>query len=252
MRRRGIWPGPHHARLRIIALSIGFALNLAVPARASQPVDLELLLAVDVSSSVDRNEFDLQMRGLAEAFRHPGVVAAIEAAGDHGIAVALMLWADYAWQDMAVRWTAVRGAQDAARLAGAIGAAGRSISGGGTAVSSAISIGMEELTRNAFDGRRLVIDVSGDGRSVFTDATEEARDRAVALGIVINGLPILNEDAELDLYYRDSVIGGPGSFVLPAADYDAFATAIVAKLIREISRAPMSDASPRGNTLARR
>jgi hypothetical protein len=209
-------------------------------ARAEIPVDLELLLAVDVSSSVDADEYELQMRGLANAFLHPDVHAAIQAAGDHGVAIALMLWSDYAWQILSVPWTLVRGSDDAARLAARIGATGRLISGGGTAISSAISVGMEELNRNAFDGTRRVIDVSGDGPSTFTAATEAARDAAIAHGIVINGLPILTDDPELEGYYRDKVIGGTGAFVLAAADYNAFATAIVAKLVREIARAPLS------------
>lgn len=232
----------------LILAAVTAAHTATSSARAEIPVDLELLLAVDVSSSVDADEFDLQMRGLANAFLHPEVHAAIQAAGDHGIAIALMLWSDYAWQVLSVPWTLVRDSDDAARLAARIAASGRQISGGGTAISSAISVGMEELNRNGFDAARRVIDISGDGRSTFTAATEAARDAAIAHGIVINGLPILTDDPELDIYYRNSVIGGTGAFVLAAADYNAFATAIVAKLVREIVRAPvasMPNALPR-------
>lgn len=235
--------------LRALALSYAMtcAAFAAVPsaitsARAEIPVDLELLLAVDVSSSVDADEYELQMRGLANAFLHPEVHAAIHAAGDHGVAIALMLWSDYAWQILSVPWTLVRDGDDAARLAARIATSSRQITGGGTAISSAISVGMEELNRNAFAGTRRVIDVSGDGRSPFTAATETARDAAIAHGIVINGLPILTDDPDLETYYRDSVIGGTGAFVLAAADYNAFATAIVAKLVHEIARPPLAGA----------
>lgn len=236
---------------RTLALAgLLFAYPITAPARASQTVELELLLAVDVSSSVDADEFALQMHGLAQAFRHPDVQAAIASNGERGIAVAVMLWSDYAWQALVVNWSALRDARDADSFANATDNASRAIARGGTAISSAISVGMEELNRNRFEGARRVIDISGDGRSTFTAATVAARDRAVAEGIVINGLPILTSDPELDVYYRDTVIGGVGAFVLPAADYDAFATAIVAKLIREITRAPVAAAPQTPEILA--
>jgi len=244
---RLIWRIFKEPRRALMLAAVLFAVSSGTPARAEEIVDLELLLAVDVSSSVDADEFALQMSGLAHAFRHPDVQAAIAATGERGIAAAVMLWSDYAWQALIVEWTQVRDGQDSEAFANAIDRTQRVISGGGTAISSAISVGMEELNRNRFEGRRRVIDVSGDGRSTFTAATLAARDRAVAHGIVINGLPILTGDPELEDYYRDTVIGGTGAFVLAAADYDAFAEAMVAKLIREIVGAPVVQAPDAGS-----
>ena len=212
----------------------------AATALAGERVDLELLLAVDVSSSVDDGEFALQTNGFAAAFRDPNVLAAIEAAGERGIAVGLMQWSDYALQTMAVDWRLVRDAVGAAALADAISRAGRVIPGGGTAIYAAINAGLPEFDRNGFDGRRRIIDISGDGRSDISGLNELARDRATAKGVIINGLAILNDVPTLDRYYRESVIGGPGAFVLTAPDFEAFAAAITAKLIREISETPVA------------
>ena len=213
---------------------------LTVPARAGQPVDLELMLAVDVSSSVDDGEFELQMRGLSEAFRHPAVQTAIRDAGDNGVAVALMQWSDGPLQTMPVDWTLLRDAVSATAFADRIAAAGRAIPGGGTAIYGAVNFSIHELGRNGFDGRRRVIDISGDGRSDLIVPTLAARDLAVADGISVNGLAILNDYPTLDRYYRRNVIGGTGAFVMTVADYDSFAAAIIAKLIREITQAPVA------------
>ncbi len=208
-----------------------------MPARAGQPADLELMLAVDVSGSVDDGEFELQMRGLAEAFRHPAVQAAIRGAGDNGVAVALMQWSDGASQEMPVDWTLLRDSESAIAFADRIAATGREILGGGTSIYGAINFSIHALDRNGFDGRRRTIDISGDGRSDLFVPTVAARDRAVARGILINGLAILNDYPTLDRYYSRNVIGGIGAFVMTATDYQSFTVAIIAKLIREITGA---------------
>ena len=207
-------------------------------ALAGAPVNLELVLAVDVSSSVDDGEFELQMQGIAAAFRHPGVQAAIHATGDRGIAVALVQWSEFVHQRKIIDWTVVRSAADAAALAEDIATAGRAIPGGGTAIYGAINFALHEFDTNGYDGRRQVIDVSGDGRSDLLVATMAARDRAVARGVAINGLVILNNEPHLDRYYRANVIGGVEAFVLTVDDFEAFAAAMVTKLIREIAYAP--------------
>lgn len=214
--------------------------SLPVAAQQGTPVDLELVLAVDASSSVNRSEFDLQMRGLASAFRSPGVHSAIKAAGQAGIAVMLFQWADNRNQSIGVDWMVIRSAEDAELFAQAIDNTPRLVVGGGTAIGGAIDFAVARLAANGFDGHRKVIDVSGDGRANQGSDPREARDRALALGIVVNGLAILNEDPTLDLYYRNNVIGGAGAFVIPANDYNAYAEAIVEKLIREISNAPVA------------
>jgi hypothetical protein len=224
---------------RFLPALVVLASLLAVPARAGQPVDLELMLAVDASSSVDDGEFALQMRGLAAAFRHPAVQTAIHQAGDNGVAVALMQWSDGVRQEMPVEWALLRDAASATAFANRIAATGRAIPGGGTAIYGAINFSIHELDRNGFDGQRRVIDISGDGRSDLIVPTLAARDLAAAQGILINGLAILNDYPTLDRYYRRSVIAGAGAFVMTATGYDTFAAAIVAKLIREIAPAPV-------------
>jgi hypothetical protein len=216
----------------------------AAPAPAGAPVDLELVLAVDVSSSVDDGEFELQMQGIAAAFRHSGVQAAIHATGDRGIAVALVQWSEFVHQRMTIDWTVVRGAADAAALADDIATAGRAIPGGGTAIYGAINFALHEFDTNGYDGPRQVIDVSGDGRSDLLVPTMAARDRAVARGVAINGLVILNDEPHLDRYYRANVIGGAEAFVLTVDDFEAFAAAMVTKLIREIAYAPAVSSLP--------
>ncbi len=220
------------------------ALGGAGPAPAGTPVELELVLAVDVSSSIDDGEFELQMQGFVAAFRHPGVQAAIRAAGDRGIAVAVIQWSDSARQRKAVDWTWLRDAAGARALADGIAAAGRAIPGGGTAIYGVINFALHEFDTNGYDGRQ-VIDVSGDGRSDLLVPTTAARNRAVARGVTINGLVILGNEPGLARYYRENVIGGPAAFVLTAAGFETFAGAIVAKLIREITDAPAVASAPR-------
>ena len=205
-----------------------------------QIVDLELVLAVDTSSSVSPLEFDLQMRGLAEAFRHPAVLGAIRAAGDLGIAVALVQWSDNRNQFVAVDWMTVREEADVLALADEIDKAPRFLIGGGTAIGGALEFAARQFERNDFEGRRKVIDLSGDGRTNQGAHPGPIRDEAVAKGITVNGLAILNEDVYVDRYYRFNVIGGTGAFVMTAADYESFADAMLQKLVKEIAGVPVA------------
>ena len=204
------------------------------------PVDLELVLAVDASSSVSAREFNLQMRGLAEAFRHPAVHGAIRAAGDLGIAVAMVQWSDNRKQTVAIEWAPVRDEAEAQAFAQTIDTTPRYLIGGGTAIGGALLFATRQLQINRFMGRRSVIDLSGDGRTNQGSQPSKARDAAVALGITINGLAILNEDPLVDRHYQAQVIGGTGAFVMRADDYEDFTRAILQKLIKEISGAPVA------------
>jgi len=238
--RRGLlgWP-----LATALALTLGSVLVATGPARSEeQPVDLELVLAVDASSSVSTEEFDLQIRGLAEAFRNPMVIEAIGAAGDLGIAVSLMQWSDSRKQMVAVGWTAVRDEAAALALADEIEATPRFLIGGGTAIGGAVAYATRQFDDNGFEGLRKVIDVSGDGRTNQGPQPADMRDIAVGIGITINGLAILNEDPTVDSYYYANVIGGTGAFVITANDYEAYGKAIQAKLIKEISGAPIAGA----------
>ncbi len=223
------------------AAVLGGLLATSHPACALEKVvDLELVLAVDASSSVSAQEFDLQIKGLAEAFRTPQVLAAVQASGDLGIAVSVIQWSDNRKQTTAVGWSLVRGEAGALALADAIEATPRFLVGGGTAIGGAIKYAVRQFENNGFAGRRQVIDVSGDGRTNQGSRPSDQRDRAVELGITINGLAILNEDPNIDTYYYRYVIGGTGAFVLTANDYESYALAILAKLIREIAAVPIA------------
>lgn len=213
---------------------------LPAAAQDGRPVDLELVLAVDTSSSVSSQEFDLQMQGLVEAFRHPSVQAAIQAAGDLGVAVSMVQWSDNRKQTVAIPWQVLRDAPSAEAFSDEIARTPRFLVGGGTALGGALDYSLRQFDNNGFSGRRKVIDISGDGRTNQGAHPSRFRDKAVERGITINGLAILNEDVYVDRYYRYNVIGGTGAFVMTAEDYEDFAMAILHKLIKEIAGAPVA------------
>ncbi len=224
----------------LAGLIVSATLILAAPgperARAEQPVALELLLAIDVSTSVDEDEFELQMAGTAEAFRHPAVLGAIDAAGPRGIAVSMMQWSDRRSHVMAVGWTLIDSPAAALAFADALDRTPRHIGGGGTSLKAAIDAAAAQFANNGFVGERQVIDIAADGGFVtfIGDRPDRARNRALVRGITINGLAIIDLEPFLKEYFIDYVIGGPGAFVLIAEGYDDFARAILNKLVREI------------------
>ena len=210
-----------------------------------QLVDIEMVLAVDISSSVDDSEYDLQMTGLAAAFRHPEVIAAIESLDSGGIAMAVVQWSGTWAQDVVVDWSQISDVEGAARFADLILAAPRAFAGGATSISGAIHFGLRQLQSNDFNGNHLVINVMGDGRGNDGPLPTSVRDRALSLGVTINGLAIINEQPFVDSYYEENVIGGVDAFVLHAEDYLDFARAILEKLVREIRQR-----SPAGQVVA--
>jgi hypothetical protein len=211
------------------------ALAAAAPAAAATAVDLELVLAVDASGSVNQTRFELQRQGYAAAFRDDRVIRAI-AAGSHGaIAVTVMQWTGPTLHVAVIDWTLVRDRASAGALADRIAAVPRQLFGGGTSLSGAIDHAMALLSADPYRGDRRVIDISGDGSNNRGRPATLARDEAVRQGVVINGLPILSVEPDLDLWYRENVIGGPGAFLVVAQDFDAFAEAIVSKLVNEIA-----------------
>lgn len=202
---------------------------------AGPPVDLALVLAVDASGSVNQTRFELQKHGYAQAFRSREVVQAITAGADHAIAVAMVQWTGPSLHIQVIEWTRVSDAASAQALADAIDATRRRLYGGGTSLSGAIDTGAALLAASPFRATRRVIDISGDGSNNSGRLAETARDEAVKQGITINGLPITWIEPGLDAYYRSSVIGGPGAFVISIDSYDNFADAILQKLVTEIS-----------------
>ena len=212
------------------------ALLLAgAPAQAQTNVDLQLVLAVDASGSVNDARFELQKHGYAAAFRNPQVIKAIMSGGEQSIAVTMMQWTGAFMHVQVVPWTLLKDAASAKSFADAISRSRRELFGGGTSISGAIDQSMLLLSQSPFKSQRRTIDVSGDGANNGGRSVVAAREDAVRQGVSINGLPILAVDPYLDQYYYSYVIGGPGAFMIPAANYENFADAVVKKLILEIA-----------------
>ena len=225
--------------LQAILACVGCALgDPSLPAGGELPVDVELVLAVDVSRSMDAAELALQRAGYVAALTDPAFAAAIRA-GVHGrIALAYFEWSDSVHAESGVAWRIVDGPDSAAAFAAAIPTAEPRPTLG-TSISAALVHAAGLFGDNGIEGARRVVDVSGDGPNNLGPAVDRARDAAVAQGIVVNGLPILISPSrtfrDLDRYYAECVTGGPGSFVLPVNGIAEFATAIRRKLILEVS-----------------
>ena len=229
--------------LRLPTLGLAAAALMAVlaavaPARSQQTVDLQLVLAIDASGSVDAAEFDLQMRGLAEAFRHPDVIAAIKRGS--GIAVSVVQWGGPGHQFVTTPWSVVGDDASSRELAAHIESAGRQVFDSMTAIDNVLRFAVRLIADSPFQAGRRVIDISGDGKTNYGFPPDAGRNHALAAGVTVNGLAILNETADLAQYYRDHVIGGAGSFLMTVEDYQDFASAIRRKLLREILDAPVA------------
>lgn len=216
------------------------AASVPAPAQDAQ-VDLELVLAVDVSGSVDLFEGNLQRQGYIDALTSPKFLQAV-ANGRHGrIAVTYLEWAGWGIFRHLVTWTIIANADDAAVFTADLARHGTA-SYRGTSISSALDLSMQLFAFNPYRGMRRVIDVSGDGPNNQGISVTYFRDQAVAQGVTINGLPILADDSngvrDLDVYYRECVIGGPGAFVIAAQNFESFAEAVLRKLILEVAQAP--------------
>ncbi|MGH6672909.1 MAG: DUF1194 domain-containing protein [Xanthobacteraceae bacterium] len=201
-------------------------------------VSIALVLAVDCSYSVSNDRFELQKRGYAAAFRNLQVLNAIRSLGTQSIAVTMFQWTGPLLHVVVADWTLIKDEASADAFADTIAAAPRRLFRGGTSISGAIDYARVLFAQSRYKGARRIIDVSGDGSNNSGRPATAARDEAVADGIGINGLPILTVEPGLDHYYRDNVIGGPGAFMIPVANYDSFADAILKKLIDEIAVGP--------------
>ena len=224
------------------------------PPRAAEMVDLELILAVDVSGSIDDEEAQLQRQGYADALSDPLVVAAVTSGMLGRIALTYVEWAAFGHYRTVVDWSLIDGkdsAEDFVRRLVAMPV----VTARRTSISGAIENSLPIFNANDFDGIRRVIDISGDGANNYGRFVNEARDDAIAAGITINGLPIINDRPSrfgwrsipnLDLYYEHCVVGGPGAFIVVAENFQAFATAVRRKLILEIAGAGRSRRSTFG------
>jgi hypothetical protein len=218
-------------------------------ARAAEQVDLLLALAMDVSRSMDQPKFMLQREGYAAAISDPQVLSAIRSGAHQKIAICFIDWSGPFEQKLVVDWSVVDGIDAALRLGNLILRAPRTFYNS-TSIGSAIDFAAAQIARAPFEAERHAIDVSGDGTNNSGRDVRLFRDRAVAQGIVVSGLVILtdiqfaqnpahtNPPGGIEKYYHDNVIGGPGSFVMVAEDYDSFGRAMVKKLIAEIATGP--------------
>jgi Protein of unknown function (DUF1194) len=230
-----------YARRALLVLAAAALLLAPVRAIADEEVDLALVIAVDISFSMDPEEQALQREGFVEAFRSPVVHDAIRKGTLGRIAVIYAEWAANFDQRVIVPWTVIDNPESAMAFAGRLEAQ-PTRRGPRTSVSGAIDFGVKLLGQSGVEATRRVIDISGDGANNQGRPVTQARDEALAQGLTINGLPIMLKRAtsywdvtELDLYYRDCVIGGPGAFTVPVRERDQFVNAIKTKIIMEIA-----------------
>ena len=215
-------------------------------------VDLLLALAADVSRSVDQQKFNLQRKGYAAAITNPRVIQAIRSGRLGRIAVCYIEWSGSISQNLLIDWTVISDAASARRFASQLAEAPRSFADL-TSISAGIDFAVAQIERAPFEAKRRVIDISGDGddNNIGREVTD-ARDEAIAKGVTINGIVVLDETllsedgspyptTELEHYFRDNVIGGPGAFVMVAQDFSAFGNVILNKLIAEIAGLPLKN-----------
>jgi hypothetical protein len=223
-------------------------LLLAPAARAAERVDLLLVLASDVSRSVDAEKFELQRRGYGQAMADPRVIEAFRSGSTGRVAVCFLEWSGVMSQKVVIDWTAIGDAAAARQFGDRILEAPRSFADR-TSISAAIDFAMSRLDAAPFEAPRRTIDVSGDGTNNSGRDVTAARDEALAKGVTINGLVILSEHplawnpehtnppGGLTNYYRQNVVGGPRAFVMAAQDFNSFGQALINKLIAEVASA---------------
>lgn len=226
------------------ALVTAFTLVIAPPAPAQEiEVDLELVLMVDVSRSMTPRELDIQRRGYAEALRSDAVFEAVQSGLLQSVAITYVEWAGM--QEVVLDWRLMQTRADLDAFADVLSSRFEPAMQR-TSISEALIFGARLIETNAYKGLRRVIDVSGDGPNNQGRAVAVARDTVLEKGIIINGLPLMTREGlgndwnleGLDIYYRNCVIGGPGSFVIPVTDWEDFADAVQRKLVLEIASRP--------------
>lgn len=229
--------------MKQISIALAAVTLLVTPAAAKEYVDLELVIATDVSRSIDSDEARLQREGIAAAFRSKQVIDAIRSGVLQRIAVAYIDYSSRDWNKLLIDWRIIRDRDSAEAFAAAL-LRQKLTFGRRTSISDALEQARELIDGNDIEGTRRVIDVSGDGPNNFGRFVDTVRDETVRRQITINGLPIINDRnnafsrynlPDLDDYYRGCVIGGPGAFMVVARDFRDFARAIRKKLILEIA-----------------
>ena len=197
-------------------------------------VDLALVFAVDVSSSVDAGDYKLQMDGIAAALRKPLTLKYVQSGPEQKIAISVVQWSSIKKQVVSLEWQILADSASIENAARRIETQPRDWSPGGTGMAAAIIFCAGLLKAFPLPSRRKLIDVSGDGEDNEGGNVALARAAALANGITINGLPIIDGSKLIQAYYRDQIIGGPGAFIEPAANMLAFGAAMERKLLREL------------------
>jgi hypothetical protein len=228
--------------LAFVAGAIGLLLNCWSPASAAEAVDLKLVLATDVSGSIDNNELWLERAGTAQAFLDPDVIKAIQGGALGRIAVSMLDFSSPGFGKTVINWHIIQDRPSAAALARTILALPRT-PGDRTSISNALELGAALIrsSDNNIFATRKVIDVTGDGANNIGKAMEQTRNLVTRQGVVVNGLPVMDESANgffpnLDRYYQACVAGGRGAFVIIVRSYRDFGSAMRRKLILEISQ----------------
>ncbi len=228
---------------RSLLFAAALLLLSAAPAAAGETVDTALVLALDVSLSVDQHEYELQRDGIATAFESPALLAAVAGGKNHAIDVLVLEWSDPEIQVVTVDWTRVSDAASANAFAARVRSTRRS-SHGLTAIGNGLMAAAAAFERLPDQAARRVIDVSGDGMANIGIPCTEARDALLAKGLTVNGLVIINDEPWVDGFYSENVVGGPGAFLMQVADYREFAAAIREKLLSEIVALPRRPDGP--------
>ena len=214
----------------------------SAPAAQQQQVDLKLVLAVDVSGSIDNEEFQIEREGTAEAFADPEVLKAIQGGSLGRIAVTMLDFSSPQFDKVVIDWTVIKDRASALAFAGTVRDTPRT-PGRRTSVSSALELGslLLEASEKDIVATRKVIDVTGDGPNNDGNPMTDVHDKTIAQGIVVNGLPVMDDMAngyypDLDKYYAGCVTGGRGAFVVVVHSYKDYSAAMRHKLILEISQ----------------
>jgi Protein of unknown function (DUF1194) len=216
-----------------VALLVAVLLLTPLAGRAAT-VDLALVLAVDVSESVDADEYQLQHEGIARAFESQPLLDAITGGAHGGIDVLVLEWSDPDKQVVTVDWMRVSDKASAAQFTAKLRASQRS-SNGLTAIGNALLAAQAAFRRLPDKAARQVVDLSGDGIANIGPPPQAVRDEMVAAGITINGLAILKTEPWLSSYYDQYVVGGPGGFLVQVEDFPSFAQAMQQKLLAEVA-----------------
>ncbi|NJK65182.1 MAG: DUF1194 domain-containing protein [Microcoleus sp. CSU_2_2] len=215
-----------------VLTGLGLLSPQPAPAASLIPVNLELQLLVDVSGSISNEEYRLMIAGYRNSFTN--LAPRFGAGGFGDVAVNTVFWSGKDEQTVVIPWFLINNSASAIEFANTIGSL-KQIFDGRTAPGTAINFAVPLFETNKFEGKRWVINVSGDNKQNEGASTAKARDRALAAGVIaINGLPILNDDRNLLSWYQNNLVGGQNSFALAARDFNEFGTAIEQKLAREI------------------